>query len=131
MNALVTVASYAATLARGVLLAPVLARGAVVGFALPVAGLAFAFGSGFSAGSESGGGPAKPEGKRCLRCGGQLAPDGWCANCQMSREAIEQLFREQRLEEARTPCGVLLVLALFWLLVLAACLVWLALLNLA
>jgi hypothetical protein len=115
MNALVTVASYAAALARGPVLAPGMAGGAV-------AGIALAFGAAFSAGGEGGGGPAKPEGKRCLRCGGQLTADGWCANCQMSHEAIEQRFREQRLEEARTPCGVLLVLALLWLLVAAACL---------
>jgi hypothetical protein len=48
----------------------------------------------------------------CLLCGEPLAGGSWCNKCQLSREAIERIFRAEKAEEARTPCAPLLVLGL-------------------
>jgi hypothetical protein len=84
------------------------------GFAVSVAVLLLLLGLGVAlAGANAiGQDTAKPEHGRCPLCGEALAVGGWCSRCQLARDAAEQVFRAHRLEEARTPCGVLVFLAL-------------------
>lgn len=56
----------------------------------------------------------------CLLCGEPLAGGSWCNKCQLSREAIERIFRAEKVEEARSPCAPLVVLGLVVMAVMAA-----------
>jgi CBS domain-containing protein len=63
----------------------------------------------------------------CLLCAEPLADGGWCNRCQLARDTVERIFREQRVEEARTPCAPLVILVLISLLAAAGLVVWAAL----
>ena len=68
--------------------------------------------------------PAPTEGALCLLCGERLAGSWWCNNCQMSVGTIERIYRAERLEEARTPCGPLVLLMLATTAVAAGLVIW-------
>jgi len=53
-----------------------------------------------------------------------LAAGGWCNHCQLARDAAEQIYRAHRWEEARTPCGILVFLALVALVLSVFGMVW-------
>jgi hypothetical protein len=55
-------------------------------------------------------GCAQAEVVYCLLCGETLTCGTRCDKCQLSREAIERIFRAEKLEEARSPCGPLVLL---------------------
>jgi len=150
MKALLPIASVVAIVGGGVWLVPVLARAAPVhflqagndnrsglpttpigqevlgGFAIPFAGmvLVLAFGVALAGISEIGRGPEKAENGRCPLCGQALAVGAWCNHCQLARDAAQQIYRAHRLEEARTPCGILVFLALVALVLAVFGMVW-------
>jgi hypothetical protein len=47
-----------------------------------------------------------------MLCGEPLENGWWCNTCQLSSAAITRIFTENRLEEARSPCGPLVWLAI-------------------
>ena len=68
--------------------------------------------------------PAPTEGALCLLCGERLVGGWWCNQCQMSVGTIERIYRAERLEEARTPCGPLVFLVLTTMGVAATLIAW-------
>jgi hypothetical protein len=94
-----------------------------VGFARALAGIIHALGAIFLAQAD-GGERAKVT---CLLCGSTLTAEGYCERCQLTGEQGWQVFRAQRLEESRTPCGVLVVLALVALVAAVVWLLWVVL----
>ncbi len=47
-----------------------------------------------------------------MLCGKPLENGWWCNTCQLSSAAITRIFTENRLEEARSPCGPIVWLAI-------------------
>ena len=68
--------------------------------------------------------PAPIEREFCLLCGERLVGGWWCNQCQMSVGTIERIFRAERLEEARTPCGPLVFLVLATTVVAVSVIIW-------
>ncbi len=62
----------------------------------------------------------------CMLCGKSLKNGWWCNACQLSSAAIANIFSQNRLEEARTPCGPLIWLAMA---TVAGLILWAALLR--
>jgi hypothetical protein len=86
-------------------------------------GFTLMLGRAFSAPDEGGGGATAEHGT-CPVCGGALTAGGWCNLCQLPADRAREIFLAQRLEEARTPCGVLVVLALVAVAIAAAVTLW-------
>src|SRR5207253_4353308 len=96
------------------------------GFAVSIVGLVLlvGFGMALAEANAIGHGPAKPEQGRCPLCGEELTAGGWCSHCQLGRDAAQQIYRAHRLEEARSPCGLLVLLALVALVLAVFGTVW-------
>jgi len=137
MKSLLPIASLTAILGGGGWLMPVLARPgaspflsasneAWCGFAVSIVGLVLLLGFGVALADANaiGHGPAKPGHGRCPLCGEALAAGGWCSHCQLGPDAAKQIYRAHRLEEARTPCGLLVFLALVALVLAVFGTVW-------